>query len=298
VTAPNTHSDDAAAAARAAAEAEVAVNRHKGNAINALRRALIENGELRAQVDHLDAQMRDLKKKLPAEGALVLTADEAKLWAGFKELDAEPSELAEIAKAYAELHAATEQRTLDDVLRTAAAELGWNPGALPKIIKAENLDAEVRDVIITGEDGKRTTEKLLHVRKAGNDKAAWELVDVYITREAADWLPSLESVPRDSGDDSGAGGDDTEPDLLDSGLTGDAALAAARSNLTGNNGASNGRRRGVYAAARGSNGASGKSTDGVRFPAQRAPTPRSRITRTELEKLAEAKNREGDYDSL
>jgi hypothetical protein len=271
-------------AARAAADR--AMNQHRGNAVNALRRAMRENEEQRVQLADLERKLAEFKTKVPADGSVVLTAAEGKEWEGYKALGYDhASEAAAALDGYEKLIDAETARTFAESVTLAANELGWNKHALHALLTTKGLAAELRDVVVETDEG-RKTEKLLHVRPADNDKATWELVDQYVTREFPDWTVLLESTPRAS--DADTGGDDGASDDTD------AAGEPTMRTTEQQNG-----RRSAYARAGATNGGGlGKGNDGVRFPAQRAPTPRGRITKKELQDLADAKNKAGEYNAF
>ncbi|HEY7195528.1 MAG TPA: hypothetical protein VH439_17425 [Gemmatimonadales bacterium] len=267
------------AAARAAFDKYLA--RHGGNALKAARAAIEETNDLRQKNAALEVQLTEMKKKLPADGAVVLSPEDAKKWEGFKLLEAEPKELAELLDAYEALQAKEEQREFTELVTQAAADLGWNKHALVKLL--DGAEVALRDVVVQDAENGSRTEQLLHVRaKDADDKTPWELVDQYVARTNKEWLPILESVAVERDDDESEG-ETTE--------TEEEPVSA-----NGENGRDDGRRRNMYRAA-GAKG--GRSTDGVRFPAQRNPAPRgSRLTRAQMQELAEAKNRQGEYNSF
>jgi len=132
---------------------------------------------------------RQLKSQVPAEGATVLTGDDAAAWAAYTQLG-KPADLqAAIAQRdQAQGDLAKLQRSA--MIRTAAEAAGYKPTVL------ESLDAqtggaatyEVREV---EQDGKRA--KVAYV-KVGESEA--QPLDQYAQAQWADFLPALVTQPQ------------------------------------------------------------------------------------------------------
>lgn len=269
-------------------EADSLLRRFRGSAV---RTVAYVSDQLHAALDRAnkaETDLTELKKKVPADGAVVLTADEAKEWDGFKKLGKKASDVTESLKQYDTLRAESEKRTFDEVVAQAAEDLEWNPQLLPTLLRDKGLAVEPRDVVITDDDGKRRKVPLLHVRPANKPDAQWEPVDEYVERELKGYLPALQALPDDLGDgdeDAEAlGGEEGEGDEDDTRSTGRQSVYAAA--------------RGARSARNGTRSASRNTGDdrGVEFPSQRAP--RARPGRVDLTKLAEQKASRGDYNSF
>ncbi|HEY7234900.1 MAG TPA: hypothetical protein VH539_12170 [Gemmatimonadaceae bacterium] len=265
--------DDGSAAILAAAE--LMLNRHKGNAIRALQHTTRELERVRNRNRELEASLAEARKTVPADGSVVLSAADGKRWEAFAKLGKEADVIEKSLKDLDALKVQNKQRSFAEAVAAAAADLGWNPDALPMILEREHLAAEMREVTVQNDDGEREKIELLHVRPDGKADAPWEVVDQYLAREHAKYLPILETA---APHDAGARDDDD----------------AAESDNANGNGAGRAKRAGVYRAA--SNGASAGA--GVRFPAQRSPRERAGLTRVEQQRLLEEKARKGEYNAF
>jgi hypothetical protein len=264
-----------AAAARAA---DAAIAKAAGNAVKALRRSQQEIHELQRINERLEQQLTDAKAKVPGDGAVVLTKDEAKLWEGFKALECEPKDVEELIDSYEALLASEEKRELSTVIAKAADDIGWNRHALPVILRDRGLAAEMREVVIQDDEGQRTKANLLHVRPANKENAPWELVDQYIQRELPEYLPMLESIPAEGEE---AEGEETEGAEEQQQPLGTTALDNGR-----------GTRKSAYGAV------SKSAPKGVQYPKQRAPQSRATPTRADFERAKAAKAATGEYNGF
>jgi hypothetical protein len=275
------------------AEADAMLRRFRGSAVRSVAYVLDQLHSAIDRANKAEGDLTELKKKVPADGAVVINADEAKEWDLFKKLGKKASDVTESLKQYDTLRAESEKRKFDEEVAQAAEDLEWNPQLLPTLLRDKGLTVESRDVVITDDDGKRRKVPLLHVRPASDDKAQWEPVDEYVERELKGYLPALQALPDDLGDDEDSdaeslGGEGAEDmgDENDTRQTGRPnAYAAARGARQARNGARNGTR----SASRNTDG-------GVEFPPQRAPRPRS--ARVDLDKLIEEKASRGEYHSF
>lgn len=162
-----------------------------------------ENAELQAENERLSALV-------PANGAAVLSADDAALLGKFKALNLTPEKVAELQKEHATLTTRIAERDRGDVMTRAAESLKWKPTTLAKVAKAEGLHVEFKDVSET-KDGKTTKVSVPHVRPASDEKAALEPLADYAKRELGDYLPALRTEHAGEGeeegeDDAGKGG--------------------------------------------------------------------------------------------
>lgn len=101
-------------------------------------------------------RIRELERSVPAQGAVVLSADDAKLWDAYKQLGA-PGDVVKSLTEGRSLRRDLELRDVAsaagynaDVLRTLAGELGFE-------VKAETKDGKaVQTVYVKGADGQPT----------------------------------------------------------------------------------------------------------------------------------------------
>lgn len=127
------------------------LERNGGNPNKALETLYTENKEYRDTI-------RDLNAKMPAEGAVVLTADEAQQWNAYKQLGGHEDvkkaidERTQLQGQLAEVKRAEE-------LRSVAAEMGYKPSVLIELdrmeqAKGKSLTYEVREVQVNGKAAK------------------------------------------------------------------------------------------------------------------------------------------------
>lgn len=151
---------------------------------------------LRAQSDELAS----LRKKVPADGALVLTADQKKVWDAIVASGVPIEKVAERIKRAGELETQLAEADFVRLVDEGAATMKYNATVLRSLLKDKGYTLEVRDMLQA--DGK--TIKFPFVRKAGDDKAAWEKLDVAAERDFKEFLPALKANPQ--GGNAGGGG--------------------------------------------------------------------------------------------
>lgn len=86
--------------------------------------------------------IRDLKGKVPADGSLVLAADDARLWQAYQTLGKPPeitAALSERGQFKAELDGLRKERLVNE----AAAIAGFKPTVLATLVKADGIDLTV-----------------------------------------------------------------------------------------------------------------------------------------------------------
>lgn len=142
--------------------------------------------ELEAENQRLEAEVDRIAGQLPAQGAVVLTGEEAKAWGTFKGLGTAE----DVKRAMEELPAlrttvsATERATVG---REAAKLLGWNPDATVGAITDKGLVVSLVD----GKNAKNEAVKVPHVRPAGDEKAATVPLEDWVKAHAAYLTPAL-----------------------------------------------------------------------------------------------------------
>lgn len=136
-----------------------------------------------------------LKARIP-DGSLVLIGEDVTNFNAFKALG-KPAEvkakLDSLTTIQGELATAKKKEA-----RSAAAKAhGFNAAILSDRLDIAQFDLEMREVT----EG-TTKKQVAHVRKAGDDKAVWELLPVVAERDWKDYLPALKA----SSGDGGSGG--------------------------------------------------------------------------------------------
>lgn len=154
----------------------------------------IENPELERQVEDLERENADLMRRVPAEGAVVLTKEQGEQWAAYQQLGA-PKDVAEKLKQGTEAATALTERAAADLVAEAAGLAGFKPKVLQDLVKTKGLTVELRDQTV---DGKAV--KVPFVKTSQSD--AGTALGEYAKTHLADYLPALQA----SGNGGGAGG--------------------------------------------------------------------------------------------
>lgn len=162
------------------------------------KRLELDNKKLRDRLKEARTQAETAK---PADGAVVLSAEEAKRWAAFQKIEGEPAEIAKQVEAAKQATAKLleyEERERD---REAAAAIGFNPNVLSDLRRTKALALEMRDSTVEEKGGKKVVKKLPHVRPSGDEKAQWTPLREYAETQLKDYLPAL-AAAEGSGPDS------------------------------------------------------------------------------------------------
>lgn len=157
------------APAKVSSMVERLVSRH-GSAEAALA---IVSSQLIAYEDKATAdatEIADLRKKVPADGTVVLSPDQRKQWDAFQTLKLTPEQVAEIAKERDTLKGTLSDRDREALARQAATAAGFDPDALVDLARTKGLHIEIRDGTVK-ENGKDVAKKIPHVRPAADEKA-------------------------------------------------------------------------------------------------------------------------------
>ena len=167
------------------------LTKHNNDAMGVAQILLAENYELRRKNATLRTDNDALRAKTPADGARVLSKDEAAQWEAYTALgqpDALKQQLATAEGAQAEL--TTLKR--GELLRTAGEAAGYKPAVLAKLPSLAGKDLVVKDVEI---DGKKAKQAFV----VADDKE--HALAAYITEHDPEFLPSLtaEAAAKPSG---------------------------------------------------------------------------------------------------
>lgn len=115
-----------------------------------------DNQKQRDEIRERDEKL----KALPAEGAKVLTKEEAEEWEAFQALKLKPKQVEETVAERDTLKAKVEEREKRDALSKAVATEGWADESIPvlhKLLGSVPLELKTEDVEVT-KDGKKTKE--------------------------------------------------------------------------------------------------------------------------------------------
>lgn len=138
---------------------------------------------------HDNYQLRDdnriLKGKVPADGALILTGDDAKAWADYQQLG-KPDDLRKTISDKDKLQGELGTLQRDGVLRDVAEAAGYKFTVLKDLDSKAKLSYAVKEI---EQDGKKV--KAVSVTPEGGQEQALE---AYATATWADYLPALRTT--------------------------------------------------------------------------------------------------------
>lgn len=155
-----------------------------------------ENFEHRETIRTLNEKITGLEKSQVPNGALVLSADEKKVWDSIKAANIPIEKIVERVKLADTLEAQQREHDFGKLVDDGAAAVKFNASVLRGLLRDKGYSLELRDVLQT--DGK-TTAKMPYIRKANDDKAAWEPLATAAEREFKDYLPALKALPQGGG---------------------------------------------------------------------------------------------------
>lgn len=167
------------------------VAKHGGDAAKALAKLVDENHDLREKNRGLKADLTAAQAKAPAEGAVVLSGDDATAWAAYTALGA-PADLTkqlDDAKAATGRLAALER---EQVVTKAATAAGYKPAVLLDLAAAKGFDVEVKSETVEG-----TAADVAYAVPKGADGKPGQPVKLadYVTQHLADYVPALTAAP-------------------------------------------------------------------------------------------------------
>ena len=153
------------------------LQRHNNDAMAVIATLLSENHGLRDE-------RRTLRGQIPAQGAVVLTAEQATAWQSYQQLgalDALQQQLQGAQTAQTEL--ASLKRSA--LIRDAAEVAGYKASVLGKLPGADKLDFQIREV---EQDGKKAKSVVV---KDGDKETP---LDAYAKTNWSDFLPALQAA--------------------------------------------------------------------------------------------------------
>lgn len=166
-----------------AAAFQALLDQHKNDGIAVASKLFDENFRYRGEI-------RELKKKVPGDGAVVLTADEAKSWEAFKALGKSAEDLGKEVEKVGELERANKELSGMESLREIA-DLGLEGSKLKLSVLKDQL-AKFPDAIIsfkTEKDANGKEAKVAYIKKTEKDSET-KFAD-FAKADLADYLPSL-----------------------------------------------------------------------------------------------------------
>lgn len=159
------------------------LNQHKNDGIAVASKLFDENFGYREQI-------RTLKKKVPADGAVVLSGDDAKAWEAFKALNAKPEDLKAAVEKVGELERTNKELAGMESLREIA-DLGLD-GSKLKLTVLKDQIAKFPEAVIsfkTEKDANGKEAKVAYIKKTEKDSET-KFAD-FAKADLADYLPSL-----------------------------------------------------------------------------------------------------------
>lgn len=167
-----------------------------------------ENFEHRESLRTLNEQIATLTQNQVPKDATVLSGDDKKAWDAITAAKIPVAKIVERVKRADELEAADAEGKFAALVASGAQAVKYNPTVLQGLLKDKGYVLEMRDVSV---DGK--TSKLPYVRKANDDKGAWELLTATAEQAFKDYLPALKTLPQGGGgvNASGGSGNGTAP---------------------------------------------------------------------------------------
>lgn len=183
------------------------LDQHKQDALSVASKLFDENYQYRNQI-------RDLKKKVPADDAIVLVADDKKAWEAFKAAGIKADELQSTIDKVAALEKENKELASMENLREIA-EIGLEGSKLKLSVLKDQL-AKFPEAVLTfktekNADGKEA--KVAYIKKSAD--AAETKFEDFAKADLADYLPSLkvsdaanqqQPAPGNSSDPKPAGG--------------------------------------------------------------------------------------------
>lgn len=174
-----------------------------------------DNQKGRDKVKDLEAHAA----KVPAEGAVVLTGDEATEYAAWKALEVKAADVEKLKTDNAELVEKDAVRARKDAFREAVDALKWPSEVVDTLLDIKSLDGasvEIKTERVTGKDGKQVDEKVPYLTLAGDGQKPQKFSEYAATSA------QLKGIKMDTNANSGApGGGIVVPDMRgQSGKTG------------------------------------------------------------------------------
>jgi hypothetical protein len=135
-------------------------------------------------------QIRELKEKAPKEGAVTLTADEAKLWKAYQDLGVEPKEIKKSLDKLPDLEKTNKELAGMETLREMA-EIGLDGSKLKLSVLKDQMqkfpDAVVRFATQKDKDGNEAKVAFIKPTTDGTESPFTE----FAAQNLSDYLPSL-----------------------------------------------------------------------------------------------------------
>lgn len=159
-----------------------------------------KNVKLQELLRETKAQLELAKKGAPADGAKVLSKEEAAEWDAFKALNLKPTEIKKVTEDHARLLGEEQGRKEEESYGDAAEALDFsNVPAFKRWMKREGLVLEMRDQRVEDEEtGKKITIKMPFIRPKADEKAQFEPLQEYVEREVPEFVATFQLTPEEA----------------------------------------------------------------------------------------------------
>lgn len=167
-----------------AAGFQALLDAHKQDALGVASKLFDDNFQLREK-------NRELKKQVPADGAVVLVGDDAKAWEAFKAVGIKADELQSTIDKVAALEKENKDLASMENLREIA-DLGLEGSKLKLSVLKDQLSGRFPDAVIsfkTEKDADGKEAKVAYIKKTAD--AAETKFEDFAKADLADYLPSL-----------------------------------------------------------------------------------------------------------
>lgn len=177
---------------------ETILKRTEGGAIALAHQLFTETSTLRTQKAALETEIGQIKAKLPAEGAVVLTADEATLWGTIKGLNLKPEEIKQRLEGSSTAETELKKLKRRELLREASESPSDDPAVR---FKASVLESVIGDQEIVWQDVTKDeqTRKVAHVKVKEGETEKLVTLDDYVKKHKADFVPALQAEQQEQG---------------------------------------------------------------------------------------------------
>lgn len=149
-----------------------------------------DNYTLRRKRDDLQRELDALKGKVPGEGAVVLTPEQAKAWAAYEKMG-KPEDISRDLEAGRGAIVERDGYKRAQALEAAAKAANFKPGLL-KVV-AKDLDVQMREVEATDAEGKTVKEQRPFVVVKDGDKETLTGLREHFKAQGQDVLDSLDA---------------------------------------------------------------------------------------------------------
>jgi len=172
-----------------------------GDSTEVIRLLLTENYGLRDDKRSLKNKISDLEKNMPAEGALILSDEDSKLFIAYKELGKLDEVKAKIDNEV-KLQGELDKRDRSALFTTAAKAVGYKDSVLTDLAESKGLTIEMREIDTKDETGK--TQKVPTPFVRVGEKGEFSELTLFVESNLKDYIPSL----KDANADDAKGPDD------------------------------------------------------------------------------------------